>query len=74
MKGAGFVLRKWHSDSPSVESTNKLQECETTYAKTLVGNLSVSKTKLPGLPWEKTTDVTRVNFESCIEVEKPITR
>ena len=74
MKDAGFELHKWHSNCPDVESTSNQKECETTYAETLVGNLSIGETKLLGLPWDKKIDVVTINFASCIEVTKPIAK
>lgn len=74
MKDAGFELHKWHSNCPDVESTNNQKECETTYAETLAGNPSIGETKLLGLPWDKKIDVMAINFASCIEVKKPITK
>ena len=74
MKDAGFELHKWHSNCPDVESTSNQKECETTYAETLVGNPSIGETKLLGLPWDKKIDVMTINFASCIEVMKPITK
>ena len=74
MKDAGFKLHKWHSNCPDVESTSNQKECETTFAETLVGNLSIGEMKLLGLPWNKKIDVMKINFASCIEVMKPITK
>ena len=74
MKDAGFELHKWHSNCPDVESTSNQKECEITYAETLVGNPSIGGTKLLGLPWDKKIDVMAINFASCIEVMKPITK
>ena len=74
MSEAGFELHKWHSNCPSVESTTHQNDSETTYAKTVVGNPSTSETKVLGVPWDKKTDVMTINFDTCIEVQKPITK
>ena len=74
MNEAGFELHKWHSNCPAVESTNNANENETTYAKTFVGNASSNETKILGLPWNKKTDSMTINFDTCIEVRKPVTK
>ncbi|CAB3991801.1 Hypothetical predicted protein [Paramuricea clavata] len=74
MNEAAFELHKWHSNCPAVKSTNNANENETTYAKTFVGNVSSNETKILGLPWNKKTDAMTINFETCIEVKKPVTK
>ncbi len=74
MNEAGFQLHKWPSNCPAVESKTNINESETTYAKTLVGNPSTSETKILGVPWDKKTDVMTINFDTCIKLQKPITK
>ncbi len=74
MNEAGFQLHKWHSNCPAVESKTNINESETTYAKTLVGKPSTSETKILGVPWDKKTDVMTINFDTCIKLQKPITK
>ena len=47
----GFNLHKWHSNIPSLQSSNTKSESELTYAKEKLKN-----TKILGVPWDKNRD------------------
>ena len=48
---SGFNLHKWHSNIPSLQSSNTKSESELTYAKE-----KLKGTKILGVPWDKNRD------------------
>ena len=51
----GFNLHKWHSNIPSLQSSNTKSESELTYAKEKFKK-STNLTKIVGVPWVKIGD------------------
>ena len=69
----GFLLHKWHSNVARLNSNEKPGE-EETYAKALVGHKENTETKVLGTLWNKTKDTLAVDFKTCLNVSKPLTR
>ena len=59
---AKFELHKWHSNEPELET--KCEDYEPTFAKQQLDYTPSGKSKLLGLPWDKTEDTLIVTFST----------
>ena len=58
---AQFKLQWWHSNEPELEVTSEPEDRKQSYAKEQLG-VKPGKTKMLGLPWDKTKDTVAVTF------------
>ncbi|CAB4009353.1 Hypothetical predicted protein [Paramuricea clavata] len=68
----GFTLHKWHRNVEELESISNETAKGDQDANTKA--YSESTTKILGVPWEKKTDVVRVNLEACQLTVSPLTK